>query len=83
MDIKLPVMNGIDATRTITSKFPNTKVIVLNMQTKQNYSACAYAAGASYFFGRECDTEEILDAIKECSPVPLKVVGHPPHQSNP
>jgi two-component system, NarL family, response regulator DegU len=79
MNIKLPVMNGLDATRTIISRFPNTKVIVLNMKTKQNYTACAYAAGASYFFDKKWDNEEILDAIKECSSAPLKVVGHPPH----
>jgi DNA-binding NarL/FixJ family response regulator len=67
MDISMSVLNGIDATRIINSKFPNTKVIVLNMHTDQAYSDCAYAAGASCFLAKGCDKDEILDAIMECS----------------
>ena len=67
MGIRLPAMNAIDATRIITSKFPETKVIVFNMHSDQNYSACAYAAGASDFLAKGCRIDEILAAIKECS----------------
>jgi len=62
MDISMSVLNGIDATRIINSKFPNTKVIVLNMHTDQGYSDCAYAAGASCFLAKGCNKDEILDA---------------------
>ena len=62
MDISMSVLNGIDATRIINSKFPNTKVIVLNMHTDQGYSDCAYAAGASCFLAKGCNKDEILNA---------------------
>lgn len=66
MVISMPVMNGIDETRMITSKFPNTKVIVLNLDTDHNYSDSAYAAGASDFLIQGCHIDEILNAINEC-----------------
>jgi two-component system, NarL family, response regulator DegU len=66
---RLPDMNGIDATRIIISRFPNTKVIVLNTHTDQNYRDCAIAAGASDFLIRGCHIDEILTAIHECSTV--------------
>jgi DNA-binding NarL/FixJ family response regulator len=75
MDIRLPDMNGIDATRIITSRFPNTKVIVFNMQTNRSYSACAYAVGASYFLSKGCNNEEILDVIMECTPGNKETAG--------
>ena len=37
MDISMPVLNGIQATRSITSNFPDTKVIVLGMHTDQTF----------------------------------------------
>jgi DNA-binding NarL/FixJ family response regulator len=64
---RLPDMNGIDATRIITSRFPDTKVIVLNTHTDQNYRDCAIAAGASDFLIQGCHIDEILNAITDCS----------------
>jgi DNA-binding NarL/FixJ family response regulator len=64
---RLPDINGIDATRIITSRFPNTKVIVLNSHTDQNYRDCAYAAGACEFIAAGCPIDEILNAIMICS----------------
>jgi two-component system, NarL family, response regulator LiaR len=79
MDIIMPVMNGIDATRIITSKFPDTKVIVLTMKRDQVYLDTAYQAGAFRCLSKCCSPDGLLNAIKECSSAPLKVVGHPPH----
>jgi DNA-binding NarL/FixJ family response regulator len=79
MDISMPVVNGIQATRSITSNFPDTKVIVLGMPTDQTSSDTALQAGACQFLTKDCGREKLLNAIKECSSAPLKVVGHPPH----
>jgi DNA-binding NarL/FixJ family response regulator len=78
MDISMPVVNGIQATRSITSNFPDTKVIVLGMHTDQT-SSDTVQAGACQFLTKDCGREKLLNAIKECSSAPLKVVGHPPH----
>ena len=79
MDISMPVVNGIQATRSITSNFPDTKVIVLAMHTDQTSSDTALQAGACQFLTKDCGREKLINAIKECSSAPLKVVGHPPH----
>jgi DNA-binding NarL/FixJ family response regulator len=79
MDISMPVFNGLQATRSITSNFPDTKVIVLGMPTDQTLSDKALQAGACLFLTKDCGREKLLNAIKECSSAPLKVVGHPPH----
>jgi DNA-binding NarL/FixJ family response regulator len=79
VDISMPVVNGIQATRSITSNFPDTKVIVLGMPTDQTSSDTALQAGACQFLTKDCGREKLLNAIKECSSAPLKVVGHPPH----
>jgi DNA-binding NarL/FixJ family response regulator len=67
MDISMPVLDGIRATRSITSNFPDTKVIVLTMHTDQAYSDTALQAGACQFLTKDCGKEKLLNAIKECS----------------
>jgi len=67
MDISMPILDGIEATRIISSKFPDTKVIVLTMHTDQTYSDTALQAGACQFLAKDCDKEKLLNAIKECS----------------
>ena len=79
MDINMPVLDGIEATRTISSRFPDTKVIILTMHSDQTYADTALQAGACRFLTKDCGKEKLLDAIRDCSPGPFKVVGHPPH----
>ena len=66
MDASMPVLNGFDATRIITSKFPGIKVIVLTMNDDISFSAEAYQAGACRFLVKGCDRDEIFDAIVRC-----------------
>lgn len=75
MDLSMPVLDGIKATRIITSRFPDTKVIVLTMHTDQTFSDTALQAGACQFLTKDCGRKKLLNAIKACSPAPPKVVG--------
>ena len=79
MDISMPVLNGIQATRSITSNFPDTKVIVLAMHTDQTSSDTALQAGACQFLTKDFGREKLLNAIMECSPGRSKVAGNAPH----
>ena len=79
MDISMPVVNGIQATRSITSNFPDTKVIVLAMHTDQTSSDTALQAGACQFLTKDFGREKLLNAIMECSPGRSKVAGNAPH----
>lgn len=66
MDITMPVLNGIEATRIIRSKFPGTRVLVLTMHTDKSFSDRAYQAGACRFLSKGCSKDELLRAIKDC-----------------
>jgi two-component system response regulator DegU len=63
MDISMPVLNGIDATRNITSRFPGTRVIILSMHQDQTFAAQACQAGACRYLCKDCSTQDIFDAI--------------------
>ena len=79
MDISMPVLDGIEATRIISANFPDTKVVVLTMHTDPTYADTALQAGACRFLTKDCGREKLLNAIRECSPGPSKIVGHSPH----
>jgi two-component system nitrate/nitrite response regulator NarL len=67
MDITMPVLDGIEATRIITSKLPGIRVIVLTAHSSESIAAKAFKAGASHLLTKGCSAEEILDAIMICS----------------
>lgn len=79
MDIDLPSMNGIEATRVIHSRFSDTEVIILTLQSGQTASDRALQAGACQFLNKYCGQERLYHSIKECSPGPTRVVGNSPH----
>jgi two-component system response regulator DegU len=79
MDVNMPVLNGIEATRIISSKFSDTKVIILTLYGDRTLSDTAREAGACQFLNKYCGQEKLFQAIKRCSGGPFKVVGHPPH----
>ena len=61
MDARMPVMDGVEATRLIKNKWPEVKVVVLTMYPA--YQAEALAAGADAFLVKGCLPEELLEAI--------------------
>ena len=61
MDVKMPVMDGLEATQFIKGNWPGVKVIVLTMYSL--YRADALAAGADAFIGKGEPPEQLLEAI--------------------
>jgi len=61
MDIQMPVMDGLEATRRIKSQWPGVRVIVLTIYAR--YRARAIAAGADAFLLKGCLPEMLQDAI--------------------
>jgi DNA-binding NarL/FixJ family response regulator len=61
MDIRMPVINGLEATRIIKDRWPEVKVIVLTMYP--SHKAEALAAGADAFLVKGCQAENLLHAI--------------------
>lgn len=61
MDVKMPVMDGLEATREIKRRQPNTKVVMLTMYI--THQGDALAAGADDFLVKGCPVEKLLGSI--------------------
>ena len=59
MDIGMPGLNGVDATRQILASTPKAKVIALSAHTDRRFVAAILEAGASGYVLKESATEEI------------------------
>ena len=64
MDITMPGLNGIEATRRIVEEFPAVKVIALSIHSKRRYVADMLSAGAAGYVLKECLFDELVQAIK-------------------
>lgn len=64
MDISMPDLNGIEATRQITRESPQVKVIALSMHSGRKYVTEMFKAGASGYLLKNCDFEELADAVR-------------------
>jgi DNA-binding NarL/FixJ family response regulator len=64
MDLSMPVMNGIDATRELVAALPDVRVIVLTTSTRGQDVYDAAAAGAVGFLGKGADPDAVLTAIR-------------------
>ena len=66
MDISMPVLDGIEATRMIRSRFPDTKIIAITVHADEWHFKSAYQAGACSLLPKDCSKNELLRTIKDC-----------------
>lgn len=64
MDVAMPDLNGIEATRKIIDEMPDAKVLALSMHDDRQYAAGMLGAGASGYILKDCAFEELADAIR-------------------
>jgi DNA-binding NarL/FixJ family response regulator len=64
MDISMHDLNGIEATRQITSNSPHVKVLILSLHSSQRFMTDVFKAGASGYLLKDCDLSEVFDAIR-------------------
>lgn len=64
MDLKMPVMDGREATRLICQSFPNTSVLVLTTFDDDGYIVDAMRAGAKGYLLKDMPSEELAQAIR-------------------
>lgn len=64
MDISMPGMNGIQATRILREKRPEVKVVILTMLDQEGYVYEAVKAGATGYMLKNTSSEELAQAIK-------------------
>lgn len=64
MDIGMPLLNGLEATRRILKKHPETKVLILTMHTNEEYVFEILRAGASGYIVKKAAPTELVAAIR-------------------
>ncbi|MGY6500129.1 MAG: response regulator [Acidimicrobiales bacterium] len=64
MDVTMPELDGVEATRLVKAANPAIRVIMLTMHADQEVLAAAIRSGASGYLVKDCSTEEIADAIR-------------------
>jgi DNA-binding NarL/FixJ family response regulator len=65
MDIAMPVLNGLEATRQITRSVPATKVLVLSSYSEEAYVQQLTEAGAAGYLLKQTAAVDLLKAIRE------------------
>lgn len=64
MDIAMPELDGIEATRRIKAKWPEINVLILTMHRQEEYFFETLKAGASGFVLKGADTSDLLNAVR-------------------
>ena len=65
MDIAMPLLNGLEATRQILKDFPDTKVLILSAHSDNAYVDQAVRLGAAGFLLKQTCSEDLAAAIRE------------------
>ncbi len=64
MDVRMPIMDGVAATRTLHEQVPNLKVLVLTTFDEDDYVARAMKHGAKGYLLKDTPSEELAEAIR-------------------
>jgi two-component system response regulator NreC len=64
MDVGMPVLNGIEATKTIVTEDPNIAVVILSMHADESYVMRALKAGARGYLLKDSAPADLLGAIQ-------------------
>jgi two-component system response regulator DegU len=64
MDINMPNMNGVEATRRLVEKYPDIKVIILSIHDDEAYVTHSVQTGASGYLLKEMDADALIEAVK-------------------
>ncbi len=64
MDINMPNLNGIEATKQLIDTYPDTKVIILSIHDDESYVTHALKTGATGYLLKEMDADSLVEAVK-------------------
>src|SRR5918994_7638607 len=67
VDVAMPLLNGIEATRQITKRVPNTRVLVLSMHADEAYVTQILRAGATGYLLKESADVDLFKAVEEAA----------------
>jgi DNA-binding NarL/FixJ family response regulator len=79
MDLSMPVMDGVTATRKLRERHPDIRIVVLTSFVDQDRVRDAIAAGATGYVLKDCSPDELLSAVRSGaaghSPLDPRVAG--------
>ncbi|WNF36622.1 response regulator transcription factor [Bacillaceae bacterium IKA-2] len=64
MDINMPKLNGVEATRQLIEKYPDVKVLILSIHDDETYVTHVLKTGASGYLLKEMDADSLVEAVK-------------------
>jgi DNA-binding NarL/FixJ family response regulator len=67
MDVTMPVLDGVEATRLIRGRNPETQVVILTMHADKEVLTGAIRAGAAGYLVKDCSTEEVVETVKQAA----------------
>lgn len=65
LDIEMPIMDGVEATRLALKKYPDLKILVLSMHNDEEFYSSMIDLGVKGFILKEADSSEVIKAIEE------------------
>lgn len=88
MDVTMPRLGGIEATRVIRREFRGTHIVALSMHEEAEVADAMSEAGAAFFLRKDGPSDQLIRAIRAvaantepAAPVPV-VVAHQPHRAH-
>jgi two-component system, NarL family, response regulator DegU len=63
MDINMPGLNGVEATRRLLLKHPDIKILILSIHDDESYVTHALKSGAAGYLLKEMDADSLVDAV--------------------
>lgn len=67
MDVTMPVLDGIRATRRVRELAPDARVVMLTMHGEESLLADAIDAGAAAFLTKDCSLQEVVKAVESAA----------------
>lgn len=67
MDVSMPVMDGVEATRRVRERFPDTQVVMLTMHADHGVLDRAIRAGAAGYLVKDCTIDEVVRTVRQAA----------------
>src|SRR5438309_4052214 len=67
MDVTMPVLDGVEATRQVRDRVPGTQVVILTMHADREVLVDAIRAGAAGYLVKDCSTEDVVDTVRKAA----------------
>src|SRR5947208_6079980 len=65
MDVTMPVLDGVEATRQVRDRVTGTQVVILTMHADREVLVDAIRAGAAGYLVKDCSTEQAPDTVRK------------------